>query len=48
MRGQRDKERHSADKTKNAVERCYERVPFYRKKFDEIGLRPNTSGPLRT
>ena len=25
---------------KNAVERCYERVPFYRKKFDEIGLRP--------
>ncbi len=25
---------------KETVERCYERVPFYRKKFDETGLEP--------
>ena len=23
------------------VERCYEKVPFYRQKFDEIGLKPS-------
>ena len=22
------------------VKRCYENVPFYKKKFDEIGLKP--------
>lgn len=23
------------------MERCYEKVPFYRQKFDEIGLKPS-------
>ena len=25
------------------VKHCYEHVPFYKKKFDEIGLRPEDS-----
>ena len=28
------------DRLKKTVETCYNKVPFYKKKFDEIGLRP--------
>ena len=28
------------DRLQKTVEKCYNNVPFYRKKFDEIGLRP--------
>lgn len=29
------------DKLKRQVERCYQSVPYYREKFDEIGLKPS-------
>lgn len=38
-----DRETKSAiqlDRLKKTVETCYNKVPFYKKKFDEIGLRP--------
>ena len=35
------------ERLKKTVERCYERVPFYRKKFDEIGLKPEHIKSLR-
>lgn len=28
------------ERLKQTVKRCYEKIPFYRKKFDEIGLKP--------
>ena len=28
------------DRLKKTVDTCYNNVPFYRKKFDEIGLKP--------
>ena len=28
------------ERLKQTVRRCYEKIPFYRKKFDEIGLKP--------
>ena len=28
------------ERLKNTVKTCYEKVPFYRKKFDEMGLKP--------
>jgi len=29
------------ERLKRTVERVYENVPFYRKKFDEIGIKPH-------
>ena len=28
------------ERLKKTVKTCYEKVPFYRKKFDEMGLKP--------
>ena len=29
-----------SERLRNQVKRCYENVPFYRKKMDRMGLKP--------
>ncbi|MGN1215876.1 MAG: phenylacetate--CoA ligase, partial [Candidatus Cryptobacteroides sp.] len=35
-----DMSRLQSERLRNTVRRCYEKVPFYKKKMDELGVKP--------
>lgn len=45
--GRKETEAVQLERLKEVVKRAYERVPFYRSRFDEIGLRPEDINSLK-